>query len=601
MAHLTEPRPEVSVRISNSLALSIICILGLVSSAAATSYVYVPLSTRVQQADVIVVGRVISDQENRHKREGDCGPHEAILVVGEVVKGPLESPGEHKDEKGAIAKTVRLRHWEWLIEDDPGKFSEIPTDERYKDEVNGIWILQRSAVGGVYCIGFPWAYRLDRLEEVRQCLRVVETNYVGFTPGIAPDGDTWVHNFIGESTHADACVHEDGDLTVHGSFRNELSLSDKQLRTGLEIDHFLARLEPNGTVKWIRAFGSGQLFDARVVAGYDGDCLLFGDLHRRTPVLGKDMPWAGERTKLLVCVSREGDVRWARYIAAGLFQPGPSDVMRQTTNAYRSGRIDGFTVFKSESGYEFVASFSGEVAWEGGSIAATGGSDWLIGQVKNDGTWLKAKPIDRAGDEHISHVARARDGGLVVAGATQSSRGDFLLARVGADHRVLWSITEGGKEQEDWASDVAVAKDGMIVASLNTARINVLAAWNSAGERIWRVPGVGGTAVEIDRQGNVYWLGSYGARFGPVKRYMPPPLGDQDLFLECYDRKGKRRWAYRDGGLGSEQALQLHLLPDNRALIVGAFDGTTFLAGRVLKAAAQVGHRNTFMMNVRLP
>jgi hypothetical protein len=54
----------------------------------------------------------------------------------------------------------------------------------------------------------------------------------------------------------------------------------------------------------------------------------------------------------------------------------------------------------------------------------------------------------------------------------------------------------------------------------------------------------------------------------------------------------------RDGGLSGETVTALHLRPKRRAIVVGHFDGTSFLAGEV---ATSTGMGSAFVMNVPLP
>jgi hypothetical protein len=71
----------------------------------------------------------------------------------------------------------------------------------------------------------------------------------------------------------------------------------------------------------------------------------------------------------------------------------------------------------------------------------------------------------------------------------------------------------------------------------------------------------------------------------------------QDLSHVLRPRR-ERLWARRDSGLGPEYAASLHLRPDHRAILVGRFGGTSFLASRVVKPE---GDGSTFVLNLALP
>jgi hypothetical protein len=583
-----------------------VVLLLIASQPAATTYVWTPIATRVEKADLIVIGRVIADAEKKHvvpMKQGS--PNEATLLVTEVLKGRLEFAHSVTGPDGKAIQTIRMLHYERMSAED-GNFSHISKDERFKDEINGIWILQRGDVPGTYSTGDPFALRLDDLEFVRRSLSTVDSKYANVKPGFAPDNRTWVATWVSESTHINACLHASGDISVCGSFSGDLEVSGQYALSSPEPERFLARLDAHGQVKWVRSMGSQQRFDAKPYPGLDGACLLVGEMNAPCSVLGTVMPWSGGRPQLIVCVSPDGNVKWARTLTegarvSGLFRDKP-------------GHVTGLSVIPIGSGYRMIGSFTGEVAYGDSHILARNGANWFIGTIDSEGQLQELHRIDRSGDEFVTSAVPGLAGQTILAGSMNGpGKADIFVAAVSATGQLLWIDTMGGR-WEDWLTSLAIGADGSVLASVQITvpgpmggdgrvyagrQQNILWLWSPQGKRLRSIMGGGVADVKAGKDGRLCALGAYGAYWQESRKDMPPASGDLDLFLECYDRTGRRLWVRRDGGMSAEVPLELHLLPAHRALIVGAFDGTTFLAGQVLKARGL--QSDGFLMNVPLP
>ncbi len=582
--------------------------------------VWVPVVNQVQESDLIVVGYVLGSEENKHVvRTYETGGrfddadrpyrerflHEATVVVTDLLKGSLRDARPETDAAGKPVKVVRVLH-DGFIKDSNGSLSMISTDDNIRPDEKGIWLLHRGEIRGTY--RRETTLFESYLDEVKRCLDVLETGYRSWTPGWTPDARTWVATWSSEfSTRARAIVHADGDATLHGSYRGELFDTGRPVLSSPEWDHFIARLDPSGNPRWTRSLGSGQIFDPQMIAGHDGSTLLFGDLHEPCTVLGTTMPWSGSRTQLIVSVSPEGSLQWAQSLA---------------------GHIKGISVVPSPSGgYRVVGSFQGEIRCSGKYILAYRGSDWFVADLADDGTLRQLKSIVRDGESRLCRIARGTGDQIIFAAALvhraqtrcgQQVLHDVVVGSMSGDGRIAWADTLGG-EFDDQPIDIAVAPDGMIVATMmltptehepldpNTLgygmmregeRFTALCAWSADGNRLWNVPGTG-SDIEMGADGTIFCLGSRPRiAHDIVLSQFPAPEGEADLFIECFDRNGTRLWFQRDGGLGAESPTSFALLPEGRALVTGAFEGLSFLAGQTLRPR---GYRDAFVVNVGLP
>ncbi len=168
------PRPEgVPVRFPLVLCLLLIAANATIATA---SLVFVPMNKRVEESDLIVIGRVIQEAPNRYKSPvaagKGCGRGEAVVTVIEVLRGTLEG-SQARLVGNSYIQTIRVRHYDTLTRDD-GNFHTILISPAYKDRLDGIWFLQRSDAPGVYCL-FDVPATLDHRGEVQSSLRQVFT------------------------------------------------------------------------------------------------------------------------------------------------------------------------------------------------------------------------------------------------------------------------------------------------------------------------------------------------------------------------------------------------------------------------------------------
>ncbi len=599
--------PSILHRLMLGLSAVVFVVLLFPAKPASTSYVYVPLATRVEKADLVVIGKVIRVTPNYYKApENNCGRGQAVLMVTEVLRGKFEALRAERTPDSTYVQTIGIRYWDELGVGGTS-FFQIVLDPAYKDSEQGIWCLRRSDVRGVYCIDGPGADRLDQLVFVRKSIRALDSNYSGANPGFPLDDRTWLQTYGNKGrysrTSADVCVLPDGALFVEGSFSGELYASDRRVLSTPDTDHFLARLGANGTTEWIRALGSGDRFDANPVAGLNGSCVLIGEMNTPCRVFDIDMPWIGGRPHLMLGISREGKVRWALTITDGVFPDRQPGLFKTSSLPGRDGRVTGIAFVTGNDAYHFVSSFTGEVVFDGRHFVSERGTDWLLASIGPEGQVVDTRQIIRGREENIQRLVLGPDNRLLVGGWSPSHdhQNEAFVAAIASDGKELWTRVERGP-RGGGLIELAVMLDGTVVTTMQLmgegypSQQIVMSAWSSKGKKLWQING-GGSDIEVGADGNIYCFGSYGESFRVAPTDMPPSAGDQDLFLACYDRAGKRIWVRREGGLSGELGLSLHLVGEKRAILSGDFSGTSPLAGKVVKPYSA---SDAFVMNVPL-
>ncbi len=552
------------------------------------------------ESDLIVVGRVVSVEENKHlvrdyvsggrfddekRAYQQSWVHEAILVVDEILQGRVELwvPNDS-------TRAIRLL-FAGHNEGSDGRSWITSADHNFRVGDQGIWCLEERVLGR-YRSQRYFPISTDQRAFVQRCIDAIDTNYAGWPPGITRDRTSWDMQFSSDViTRVIASVFEGRDVWIHGSYSGELRIDGERKLMSLQ-DQFIALADASGELRWIRSLGFHTGATVKITAEENGVLYSAGGhtLSDAEPVsmLGVTMPYSGPRTHLLARISSEGEVRWAQSFG---------------------GTIEYLTPFACKDGSCWVVgSFRDEASCAGDTVRARGGYDPLVGKLDHRGELIFLKSIGGPGHEGGVMSALGPSDELVIATSVREESAetrlelipaDIVLARIATDGRVAWSDTLGGSLNET-SVDVAVGSDGRIALAVGVSKTGnrrlrdyslKLMMFNPNGDLLWEVPG-GGHDIEIDNKGNIFCLGTYDEN---PPEGLPPSAGDTDIFLMCFDRKGKRLWSLRDGGVSADDAGSLHLLPDGRALIVGEFNGTSFVGGQVLESG---GWEDSYIVNV---
>ena len=136
---------------------------------------------------------------------------------------------------------------------------------------------------------------------------------------------------------------------------------------------------------------------------------------------------------------------------------------------------------------------------------AKGSSDFWIVKLNSHRRILWKKTLGGSWFEIAYSVASFYDGGVVVAGYTESNDGDvrgnhggrdFWVVRLDEDGRVLWSKTLGGSYDESAFSVAPLPEEGLVVAGYSESNDGDVGE-NHGGKDFW--------IVRLDEDGNFVW------------------------------------------------------------------------------------------------
>ena len=624
-------RVPASLLFIGNVVLLTVVLLFVRTPVAGACEVWVPLANRVERCGLIVTGRIVAIEPGKYSMQlpesratswGEKAGIERIrrldqatLVVDGVLKGEPEFVREEFTADGDTVRSVDLI-FDGPIQRSDGFSEEVSTDSHTRAGEEGVWFLGPAEVDGAYR-GACRASR-DDVGTIREYMHTLNTAYAGWTPGFAPDGSTTLVVCGSDyNTHAGSIAWDDGSVVLLGMYRGDFFLAGQRQFTSAEWDYFMACLDAAGNVVWCRSLGCGSNISLQLARGLGDTFLLMGSLYRDCSVMGSQLHCADAPARVILCVSRDARLLWRRTFMG---REGPTNERRAPNG------VEGIWVSPEKDTYRVAGTFCGEVTCGATRIRSMMGTDWFIGTLAEDGRLIDLRAVYEPGDQRANLALWNRNGQVVMAGTcgwrSGRPRGDHpavLVSSISPDDHTAWADTVSSRWSDRFLSGV-VGPGGMVVAafartSTSSARLICgdtvedrpvpgreaprMCAWSANGKRLWDIDG-GGDVITFGEDGKIYCAGSYGnaGTSGNVTPWLPPSAGDRDIFIECYDAGGKRKWSRRDGGLFAESVTALHLLPGHRAILVGTFDGTTYLAGHVMKPQ---GWSSAFVLNMKLP
>lgn len=386
----------------------------------------------------------------------------------------------------------------------------------------------------------------------------------------------------GEDTARAIIETLDGGFAVLGYTNStDGNIQDKDLAVN---DYWLLKYDSQGNLEWNRTYGGSK--DDRgqgLVQTQDGGYALTGYAMSDD---GDGSVNKGFHDNWVVKVNAQGKIEWEKsYGFSG--HDHSYDILDTGDGGYfftgfldiTSARADGQTEKRNSMASHGVGEFWGtkidgkaNVQWRG-----------YYGGTNND---------------RAHAVARADDGGYVMAGFTESddfdidnSRGsyDFWVVKIDEGGELVWQRTFGGTGIER-AQDIAKTHDGGYVVTGNTFSTDVDVSTNHGESDIW--------LIKIDTDGNLVWNRSFGGTGFDAAQSVTAGedggfiisgnskssdgdthanAGENDIWLIKTDNDGRMVWQKSFGGSGLDYGFDALETSSGAIVLVGETASTDFM------------------------
>jgi gliding motility-associated-like protein len=390
------------------------------------------------------------------------------------------------------------------------------------------------------------------------------------------------------------------NMYVAGTFSGSATIGATTLTSSGNTDICLTKYSPAGAVIWTKRFGGAGYDYISELDIRNGDLYLSGTFDNTTEFQGNLLPAIGTMDAFLARIDNNGNLVWVRqagYANTLLFQSGLT--FDNSNNVYFSGSFGTGATFGSVSvttpagqnrtGYIAKYDPNGNVLWVK-TLGGSGNAEPTSISCYNDKLFITG---------YFTQVMTL-DAINLNAGASTFA-GDLFLARFNTAGVFQWAQKFGGS-QSDAGLDVLADNDGSVLLcgmytgsvnfggqTLSTGSINYghafLAKYTDTGTMTWAVDGGGAANVNacatqlcVDASHNSYvtgWFAGSGASFGSQNINA---LGAMDIYVAKYSSAGNTEWIKRGGGTwtgDSESGYGICVLQDERVFMTGymTYDG----------------------------
>ena len=369
---------------------------------------------------------------------------------------------------------------------------------------------------------------------------------------VASLGSTWTLQIPSTGGRAVArgvaVADKSGDILAAGEFVGSMDFGNGKVITSAAngVDPFLVSVNASGDVRWVKAFGDGNVQAAyAVAAGPNGWVAVAGEATGSIDFGGAPLTATGVADVFVALFNAEGEHLWSRVYGDALLQ-----------QAYG-------VAFTAERDVIVAGEFDGALDLGSGPLTASGGGDAFV--AKLSGVDSNAKWSVKIGDDALLQrayaVAVGPSGEVAVTGAFTGS------------------ITLGGTTLTSLTSQDAFL---LVFEPDGAFRFGRRLGDTAGGDEF-------GTAVTFDAAGNVIVTGSFDGSIdfgaGAVTS-----AGFTDLFVAKYaGADGALLWAKTHGDGQPQRGWGVAALPDSKTLVAGGFSGTIDFGAPVPPFTSQGG------------
>ena len=232
--------------------------------------------------------------------------------------------------------------------------------------------------------------------------------------GVALGGPEW-------DTAAAAALTSDGDIAVAGS-TGTLERSDDRARVD-DSDVLVARIAPDGALKWTRTFGGTEWDQGLAIAAdRDGEVAVAGSFGGDLSLGVVSLVSAGLSDGFVLRVTSRGGISRAERIGGA-----GADAVTALAIA-----PDGTTALAGR--------FTGSVTVGDEVLVSAGESDAFIARAGADGRFDRAIRIGAAGADEVRALIALPGGGLLAAATTSLSRESQVMLYLVAESDAIFNL-----------------------------------------------------------------------------------------------------------------------------------------------------------------
>ena len=400
-----------------------------------------------------------------------------------------------------------------------------------------------------------------------------------------PTGCPWALGVGGafNDIASDIAVDGSGNSYAVGLFKGTATFGSSTLTSKGDMDLFVVKVGPTGSVVWaVSAGGSGFDNATGVAVDSSGNVTVTGSF-KGTATFGTSTKTASGGSDIFVLrLSSSGAFSWVTTLGSTADDFGLAVALDTSGNPHMLGK------------------FSGSLSVAGKPYVPVGGADSIVVRFNTSGQPQWSAPSGGIGGEDGTGIAVDSSGGVTFTGTyfsyasfgtitisnsnTQSN--DIYMARLSSSGTYQWAKS-AGSSATDYAGGVATDSSGnsYISGSLGGGGAVAgkalaggkffLAKISSSGSVSWLIPGSGSldfTADDLasDASGNVYGVGYFSGTVTLGSTTLTS-AGARDMLAFRLNSSGTFTWATSAGGTAYDYGYGVAVTSSGDLFLTGTF------------------------------
>ncbi len=377
---------------------------------------------------------------------------------------------------------------------------------------------------------------------------------------------------IGEDEINDIATDENGNIYITGTFSNQLTFQSETIVSTGGKDAFLAKLDENGNILWIRTGGGANNdFGTGVAVDEYGNIFIVGTYNFNARFDGIDLSGYNHNNIFFIKYSSDGDIIFAQSYG------GPED------------DVTGGICIDKDNNVIFTGYYKFAINIGGTQIFAEGGFDTFVAKFDNSGNRMWVKKFGSGYDDAGVDVATDQDGNIFVTGefndkiffenlsATSTGGKDVYLAKLNGSGTPQW-VRNAGTGSDDSAGSVTVDESGNSYICYRKNQLTnqgIIQKYNTIGTATLNISfGNSGNVypndIVIDNNGNIYITGRYqqNTDFGDGNENSN---GEYDYFMVKYLSDGSFSYKNLGGSSTTDYGNAICISNSGNIITAGAY------------------------------
>ncbi len=437
---------------------------------------------------------------------------------------------------------------------------------------------------------------------------IILTVSLGAFTNPPPSTNVWANGYGGtgnDGGHALA-IDSSGNLITVGWFQNSINFGGTVITTGGGQDLFISKHASNGTLTWVKSYGStGDETATGLAIDSSGNIFVGGYFSGTANFGGTNMTCQGTSDIFLAKYNSSGNHLWSERFGGtnedycyGISSDSSGNVA--ITGTYRRvinfGGTNFNSIFGGDTGY--IAKFNGSAVHQ-----------WSQSFAGGNANYGRAVAFDSSGNVLLtgSFINYIDFGGGHVNAPTTSTQNIFIskLSSAGA---YTWAVGHGDLNtirsfciSVDSSDDLAISGYFHTATDLGGGTITGTAVFTdgfvakylgSNGSYVWAQKMIGTlecvpNAISFDSSKNVLSTGYFDGTCNFGGAPLVSRNGSYDVYVMKNTSGGTPVWQQSFGGVSTDQGYGISTASDGYVGVCGAFSSTTgtFAGGQILTSA----------------